>query len=86
MEASAYTKSSQELVRNVSIIDMGSTEKRNSPRSLWQAIKRSARIVAYCLALSSAILMYGYDLVIVGTVVAMPQFQYVSLTMSLSAR
>ncbi|CAG8164161.1 unnamed protein product [Penicillium salamii] len=73
---SAYSKTSQEFVRNVSTIDMGSTEKRNSPRSLWQAIKRSARIVAYCLALSSAILMYGYDLVIVGTVVAMPQFQF----------
>jgi hypothetical protein len=42
---------------------------------LWQSIKKFPRIVGYCLALSSAILLYGYDLVIVGTVAAMPQFQ-----------
>lgn len=44
---------------------------------LWQSVKKWPRVVIYCLALSSAILLYGYDLVIVGTVSAMPAFQYV---------
>jgi len=43
--------------------------------SLWQSLKRWPKVVGYNLALSSAILLYGYDLVIVGTVSAMPAFQ-----------
>jgi hypothetical protein len=53
------------------------SEGKGSHIPLWQSIKTFPRIVGYCLALSSAILLYGYDLVIVGTVAAMPQFQYV---------
>ena len=49
--------------------------RRTSHVPLWQSFKKSPNIVGYCLALSSAILLYGYDLVIVGTVAAMPQFQ-----------
>lgn len=44
---------------------------------LWQLLKQWPKVVMYCFALSSAILLYGYDLVIVGTVSAMPAFQYV---------
>jgi len=44
---------------------------------LWQLLKQWPKVVMYCLTLSSAILLYGYDLVIVGTVSAMPAFQYV---------
>ncbi|CAI7601788.1 unnamed protein product [Penicillium bialowiezense] len=69
---SVYTNSSKETVQIVSRVD---TIEKSSQGSLWQSIKKSSRIVAYCLALSSAILMYGYDLVIVATVAAMPQFQ-----------
>lgn len=72
---SVYTNSSKETVQIVSRVD---TIEKSSQGSLWQSIKKSSRIVAYCLALSSAILMYGYDLVIVATVAAMPQFQYVA--------
>ncbi|KAJ5691844.1 hypothetical protein N7462_001267 [Penicillium macrosclerotiorum] len=43
---------------------------------LWQSVKRWPRVIAYCLALSSAILLYGYDLVIVGNASAMPAFQH----------
>ena len=42
---------------------------------LWHSLKRWPKVVMYNLALSSAILLYGYDLVIVGTVSAMPAFQ-----------
>lgn len=43
--------------------------------TLWRSVREWPRVVGYCVALSSAILLYGYDLVIVGTVSAMPVFQ-----------
>ncbi|THC90949.1 hypothetical protein EYZ11_009599 [Aspergillus tanneri] len=43
--------------------------------SLITSCKRSPKIAAYCLALTSGILLYGYDLVIVGNVSSMPEFQ-----------
>lgn len=43
--------------------------------TLWQSIKKWRRVVLVCVAMTSAILMYGYDYVIVGTVSAMPSFQ-----------
>lgn len=70
---SVSTPSSKQFVENLSRV---ASDETISPVPLWHSIKRSSKIVAYCLALSSAILMYGYDLVIVGTVAAMPQFQY----------
>lgn len=45
--------------------------------TLLKSIRTFPKIVGYCIGLSSAILLYGYDLVIVGTVSAMPTFQYV---------
>ncbi|KAF2191520.1 MFS general substrate transporter [Zopfia rhizophila CBS 207.26] len=43
--------------------------------TLWQAIKKYRRVVGYTFGLTSAILLYGYDNVIVGTVSGMPGFQ-----------
>ena len=43
--------------------------------TLLQSLKRWRLIAFYCLGMSSAILMYGYDYVIIGTVSAMPSFQ-----------
>jgi hypothetical protein len=69
-------KGTQEFVEDVS-----RTDTVNDPQAqhvpLWQSMKKWPRVVAYCLILSSAILLYGYDLVIVGSVSAMPSFQYV---------
>ncbi|PNH47570.1 hypothetical protein VD0004_g775 [Verticillium dahliae] len=42
---------------------------------LRQSLWKWRRIVFYCMGMTSAILMYGYDYVIVGTVSAMPSFQ-----------
>jgi hypothetical protein len=64
-------------VENVSSVD---SHGKTTHIPLWHSIKKFPRIVGYCVALSSAILLYGYDLVIVGTVAAMPQFQYISPT------
>ncbi|KAJ5833922.1 hypothetical protein N7474_002233 [Penicillium riverlandense] len=57
---------------------MGDSGNSSQPKyvPLWQSLKKWPKIVAYNLALSSAILLYGYDFVIVGTVSAMPAFQH----------
>lgn len=68
------TISNKEFSENV-CVDSIHSGRRTSHIPLWQSFKKSPNIVGYCLALSSAILLYGYDLVIVGTVAAMPQFQ-----------
>ncbi|KXG48549.1 Major facilitator superfamily domain, general substrate transporter [Penicillium griseofulvum] len=68
------TQSTKDFKDNV--VD-GNTTKKTLHIPLWQSVKKFPRIVGYCLALSSAILLYGYDLVIVATVAAMPQFQIV---------
>lgn len=72
-------KTTQEFVEDVS---PSSTDipAHATHTPLWQLLKRWPKVVMYCLALSSAILLYGYDLVIVGTVSAMPAFQYVIIS------
>ncbi|OJD19660.1 hypothetical protein AJ78_00392 [Emergomyces pasteurianus Ep9510] len=44
--------------------------------SLLQSIKRFPRVVAYILAACPGILLYGFDMVIVSTLTAMPEFQH----------
>jgi hypothetical protein len=46
-------------------------------RTLWQNIKKYRKVVYVTFGLTSAILLYGYDNVVVGTIAAMPVFQYV---------
>lgn len=43
--------------------------------TLKESLIKWRRVVIYSLCMTSAILMYGYDYVIVGTVSAMPSFQ-----------
>jgi hypothetical protein len=54
-----------------------STDSGDEQRSLWQNVKKYRKVTYTTLALTSAILLYGYDNVVVGTVSAMPVFQYV---------
>ncbi|KAJ5110484.1 hypothetical protein N7532_001019 [Penicillium argentinense] len=72
-------KPSEDFVEDVSRSEVNANTN-NAPSQghvpLWQSLKKWPRVVGYNLALSSAILLYGYDLVIVGTVSAMPAFQY----------
>ena len=42
---------------------------------LLTAIKKWRRTIWICVGMTSAILLYGYDYVIVGTVSSMPSFQ-----------
>ncbi|KAF2875107.1 general substrate transporter [Massariosphaeria phaeospora] len=46
-----------------------------SQGTLWLDVKKYRKVVGYTLGLASAILLYGYDNVIVGTVSGMPPFQ-----------
>ena len=43
--------------------------------TLKQSLIKWRRVVIYSLCMTSAILMYGYDYVIIGTISAMPSFQ-----------
>ncbi|PYH95658.1 MFS general substrate transporter [Aspergillus ellipticus CBS 707.79] len=47
----------------------------HSPPSVTVAVKQSPRVLCYCVALASGILLFGYDLVIVGNVSSLPEFQ-----------
>ncbi|KAL4782141.1 general substrate transporter [Aspergillus varians] len=49
--------------------------QQQTEQSALQSGKRFPKTVAWCLALASGILLYGYDLVIVGNVSSMPEFQ-----------
>lgn len=44
-------------------------------RTLWQNVKKYRKVTYVTFGLTSAILLYGYDNVVVGTVSAMPVFQ-----------
>ncbi|KAF2277939.1 MFS general substrate transporter [Westerdykella ornata] len=52
-----------------------SNQSGDEGRTLWQNVKKYRKVVWITLAMTSAILLYGYDYVIVGTVSAMPRFQ-----------
>lgn len=45
--------------------------------SLWQALRKWPKVSAYCLALTSAILLWGYDMAMNGNLAGLDQFQYV---------
>jgi hypothetical protein len=52
-----------------------SSEASDNSRTLWQNIKKYRKVTYVTFGLTSAILLYGYDNVVVGTVSAMPVFQ-----------
>ena len=50
-------------------------EDGDNDRTLWQNVKKYRKVTYVTFGLTSAILLYGYDNVVVGTVSAMPGFQ-----------
>ncbi|KAF2676657.1 MFS general substrate transporter [Lentithecium fluviatile CBS 122367] len=52
-----------------------SRENGDERRTLWRYAKKYRKVVWVTFGLASAILLYGYDFVIVGTVSGMPEFQ-----------
>jgi hypothetical protein len=65
--------------KDVSLAEEDISEVRpattDGQRTLWQNAKRYQKVTYITLGLSSAILLYGYDNVIVGAVSGMPAFQ-----------
>ncbi|KFY32323.1 hypothetical protein V493_00308 [Pseudogymnoascus sp. VKM F-4281 (FW-2241)] len=43
--------------------------------TLWQAVSKWRKVVLYCVGLNAAVLLYGYDQAIVGSVSGLPAFQ-----------
>lgn len=72
-------KMKSELVEVADSMDEPLQTNEDAHLTLKQSLKKWRRVVIYSLCMTSAILMYGYDYVIVGTVSAMPSFQCVPL-------
>ena len=74
MDTEEEKKTSVELVEDATSV---ADSQNPSPRkvTLWQSVMTYPKVVACCVGLTAAILLYGYDLAIVGTVSAMPEFQ-----------
>lgn len=51
------------------------TEASDEQRTLWGNVKRYRKVVFVTFGLTSAILLFGYDNVVVGTASGMPAFQ-----------
>jgi hypothetical protein len=64
---------SGELVSEVN--STATHQDTNEQRTLWQNVKKYRKVCWITISLTSAILLYGYDNVVVGTVSAMPVFQ-----------
>lgn len=52
-----------------------SPELADKELGIWQAVTKYRKVVLYCVGLSSAVLLYGYDQAIVGSVSGLPVFQ-----------
>lgn len=44
---------------------------------LWQNLKKNPKVAAYCFALTSVILLWGYDMGMTSNLASLPEFQYV---------
>ena len=45
------------------------------PQSLWKNLRRHPKAVGYCVALTSGILLWGYDMAMTGNLAGLPAFQ-----------
>ncbi len=50
-------------------------QNRDESQTLWHALRAYPKIIGYTFGLCIAILLFGYDSVITGSVSAMPAFQ-----------
>jgi hypothetical protein len=51
-------------------------EAGDEGRTLWQNVKKYRKVAWITIGLTSGILLYGYDNVVIGSVSGMPRFQY----------
>ncbi len=72
------TKETPKISQLENVTSYGSTEDTEDEKRdlrLIQACRVYPKVVGYCFALTTVILLWGYDLVIVGTIQALPVFQ-----------
>ncbi|KAH7359676.1 major facilitator superfamily domain-containing protein [Pyrenochaeta sp. MPI-SDFR-AT-0127] len=63
------------VTEQISVVNSASSATSDEQRTLWQNVKKYRKVTYITLGLTSAILLYGYDNVVVGTISAMPVFQ-----------
>lgn len=51
-------------------------DDRSTEFSLFQALRHWPKVSAYCLSLTSAILLWGFGLAMTGNLSSLPEFQY----------
>lgn len=56
--------------------DLGPSDSEQN-ESLWQMVKRNRWAILYCCCMTVSPMLYGFDVITVGVVTAMPGFQYV---------
>lgn len=49
--------------------------KRKASPKLWTGLKEHSRVSMYCLALTSAILLWGYDMAMTGNLYGLDEFK-----------
>lgn len=69
------TQRKDEFAQITEVISTSSSQAGDEQRTLWQNVRKYRKVTYVTLAVTSAILLYGYDYVIVGTISAMPYFQ-----------
>ena len=65
----------EDLSQITEVTSATSSHINDEQRTLWQNVKKYRKVTYVTFGITSAILLYGYDYVIVGTVSAMPVFQ-----------
>ncbi|KAL3429890.1 general substrate transporter [Aspergillus tetrazonus] len=69
-----YDKNSTVVACHGRALSLESSQHQPNESAL-QSARKSLRTVAWCFALASGMILYGYDLSIVGSVSSMPEFQ-----------
>lgn len=73
-KSSVHTEEQPPQPEEQPALSLQQTPKGRKPSCLI-SVRAYPRIVAYCIALSLSALLTGYDVVIVGSITALPQFQ-----------
>lgn len=51
------------------------SQRRKPKPKLWAGLKEHSRVSTFCLALTSAILLWGYDMAMTGNLYGMDEFK-----------
>lgn len=55
--------------------DLFGADSSEASDSVFSSFRKWKKASAYCMCLASAIMLFGYDYAVLGTVAAMPSFQ-----------